>query len=104
MANLLAKLQDSRQPPEIPTYSASMSSAAWLLDRSKEDVRRMLDVIRASSGYFEFQTMETTRLDALRSVFQRGPNPWKAAMILEELGLPYETKVRGRDSMLSDLQ
>lgn len=26
------------------------------------------------------------------SEFQQGPNPWKVAIILEELGLPYETK------------
>ena len=70
MANLLAREQ-ARKAPEVPTYSASTVSAAWLLARAKEDVRRMLDVIRASSGYFEFQTMETTRLDALRSVFQK---------------------------------
>ena len=71
MANLLAKMQESGQPLEMPSHSASISSASWLLARAKEDVRRMLDVIRASSGYFEFQTMEETRLDALRSVFQR---------------------------------
>ena len=70
MANLLAKEQLRQQPPETPAFSASTVPAAWIVARAKEDVRRMLDVIRASSGYFEFQTMETTRLDALRSVFQ----------------------------------
>ena len=59
----------------LPASSTSSSSnihpTPWLLATAKEDVRRMLQIIQRSSGYFEFQTMQENRLDALRSVYRK---------------------------------
>lgn len=70
MANILAGISSLPKPPDS-TNTTATTSPPFLLQTAKEDVRRMLDVIRVSSGYFEFQTMEKSRLDILREVYKK---------------------------------
>ncbi|KAI9725344.1 MAG: hypothetical protein M1828_003194 [Chrysothrix sp. TS-e1954] len=51
--------------------SNSTSSAQWLLMTAKQDIIQMIEVIKVSSGYFEYQTMPEKRSDTLQKILDR---------------------------------